>query len=124
MPKRYRSDLNGRIEFLADQGDLGNRIDCHRIRRRRNEIAHQIQEQAKWSEVENDVKVVHDILHDLGLVGAWEVYEFFGERSGSRESNDPHVAFAQDIAYGVKSGEVPIYTIKFTKNVHRLSGEQ
>lgn len=121
MPGRYR-DLNGRINFLHDNGRVNDRAECHRIRHRRNQLAHEANQHADWQELEKDVAILHSELEHLGLVGPWEELEFFGERSQMRDSDDPGVAFAQDITCGVKLGGEWVYSFRTTKSYHNSEG--
>lgn len=100
--KQYRKDLNGRIEFLKDNNLLLEPDECHRIRLRRNDIAHEHNKNASWKEVGKDLPVIESELQNLGLIDKRPDYEFYSERSQAKSSDDPNVLFEFEYSFGLK----------------------
>jgi hypothetical protein len=109
--------LGARIDFLADRGMLSNASEVHRIRRRRNELAHESGARASWEELANDRAMMQQVLHALGLVGDPPVLEFYAERSPMRDSAKPGHPFERDFVYGVKANGRVGFEVKWTQYV-------
>lgn len=67
--KKYKDGLHGRINTLNDQKLLLNFLDLARIRKTRNEIAHQIQTKISWEDLENDLNIIESELQHLEIIG-------------------------------------------------------
>ncbi len=67
--KNYNDALHGRINTLNDQKLLLNFFDLDRIRKTRNEIAHQIQPKISWEDLENDLNIIERELQHLEMIG-------------------------------------------------------
>jgi len=118
--KRYKNDLNGRIEFLNDNKLLKDSKECHRVRKRRNDISHEPATNASWTDLENDLRIVESELKNLGLIGNRPNYEFYAECSAARDSKEENVLCVQDYCFGLKEGgkkriEVS-WTVRMMKN--------
>ena len=120
IPKTYKEDLNGRVSFLADRNLLKDACECHRIRHRRNSIAHEASANATWGEVDADLSIVEEELRNLGLVGQRPSYEFYAERSRAQDSEESGVLFEYHYCFGLKEkGEKRIevrWTTKISSN--------
>ena len=121
MPKRYRPDLNGRINFLSDNALIKAADKCHRIRERRNSIAHKTSAKATWNEIDTDISIIEEELHNLGLIGQRPSYEFYGERSQLRGSDKPGIQFEQDYCFGLKENNQKRIEVSFTAQLHKDS---
>lgn len=102
MPKRYPDSLAGRIDFLADGDILDNRAEFHRVRLRRNELAHETASEVTWEELTRDRAAVHGWLLNLGLVVPPTKLEFYCERSAMRASTREGYDHERDFEYGIK----------------------
>lgn len=120
LPKGYRGHLAEKINLLDTQGVLLNATELHRIRDRRNEVAHEADAKADWEEVACDLGVIHGELEHLGLVGPMPRYELFGGRI-PEESDDPDVAFVHRFTCGVKEGDTEVLRLSWSANYHRQS---
>jgi hypothetical protein len=118
LQKPYRKDMNGRISFLHDHGHLTRGTDLHRIRNRRNDIAHTDKAQANWPELTADTDIVHAELMYLKCVGAKPHYSVEGERSAAMKSKEPGIAFVQHYAVKVKNGEKLRAAIEWQRKFH------
>ena len=98
----YRNDLNGRIDFLKDSNLLVKPDECHRIRLRRNDVAHKHDKNASWEEVGSDLPIIETELQKLGLIGERPNYEFYAERSQAKDSDDPEALFEFEYSFGLK----------------------
>ena len=121
MPKKYKKSLHGRIEFLNDQGLISDYSALHKIRGLRNLLAHEVAEMADWAKLDADLNAIENELQKLGFVGVRPRYEYFGERSGVRECDEPGVAFAQDYRFGVKLENRVTMEVSFTEKTHNDS---
>lgn len=100
--KQYKDDLNGRLKFFADRTLLAAPNECHRIRKRRNEVAHEHHRKASWKEVRNDLPIIEFELQKLGLIDKRPDYKFYAERSGANNSDDPDAEFEFVYSFGLK----------------------
>lgn len=85
--KGYRDSLGDRIKLLAEEGLLRRRERADAIRKRRNELAHEADGVADWSELETALSAAHQELQHLGLVGDRPAYDFYAERSAVRATD-------------------------------------
>ena len=115
MPmKKFKNDLNGRIEFLNENRLIQDSKECHRIRKRRNDIAHESATNASWTDLKNDLPIVELELKNLGLIGSRPNYEFYAECSAARDSEEENVLFAQDYCFGLKEDSKKRIEISWT----------
>lgn len=109
LPKKYGDSLNGRINFLKDQGIISNAVALHAIRNRRNGLAHEGNTQTNWDEMGQDVDEIQTTLEFLGLVGTRPSLEYYGHQSATRDSDEPDKFLIQDYKCGIKeNGAVAI----------------
>ncbi len=109
MPRKYKKDLHGRINFLDGSNTLRNFKDAlHKIRDKRNEIGHSrsvgfadSEKTTTWNEVDSAIDVVYDELQNMKLVRNKPEYKFFGERSQFKESNESGIFGTHDYEIGV-----------------------
>jgi hypothetical protein len=97
----YRSDFNGRIRFLDDQGCLKDASSLHVLRRKRNQLAHDASESCIWEDLEDGIVTGQAELEYLGLAGPRPHYEFYAERN-TRDEAEPGYLGTQDYCYGLK----------------------
>lgn len=115
MPRPYRKDLNGRIDFVCDCGFLGRPGLLHEIRDLRNSLAHETSGNISWASLESDLAIIQEELRLLGLVGERPEYRYFGERGQAQDSEEPGIAYTQDYRYGLtRDGQVTT-EISFTR---------
>ncbi len=115
-PEKYRECLYWRIKVLGKNERLLDANQLHRIRERRNEIAHEAEAKTDWQEVSSDLRVVHAELENLGLVGRMPRYEVFGERTPIA-SEDPGVFFTDCLTCGVKEGDVIVLKVSWSADI-------
>lgn len=121
MPKKYQGTLNGRIEFLNDQGKLKHFQSLHQIRLNRNRLAHEVSTQSTWETLSAEINIVEGELQNLGLVGERPIYSFFGERSELQSSNKPGVAFSQEFRFGIKCDETVVMEIRTRRDTYNAA---
>lgn len=120
MPKeKYRKDFNGRINFLGDNKLIKATDECHRIRERRNSIAHDSTSNATWDEIDKDLSILEEELRNLNLIGQRPSYEFYAERSAMRDSEEPNVLFEQDYCFGLKEDNKKRIKVPWTTKLFR-----
>jgi hypothetical protein len=118
VPKKpYGTDLKGRIDFLADNNILSNRVILHTLRGLRNDLAHEPQEAINWSDLDRDVATINEALKDLQLVGDMPHYEIFSERSGAQESPDPKVNWVFHYRIAVREAGKIVAEIKWSESL-------
>lgn len=132
LSRPYRNDLNGRITYLNDQRLIANADALHRLRQRRNAVAHRAADVFTdetpliWSEIDVAIDCVESTLQQLGLVGERPAYEFHYGRDVNLYPDDPppekpDVRLTHHYYYGIKDGDD--WVIQFTKSLdyHRVS---
>lgn len=120
MPKGFKNDLYRRTEFLLAEGLLNNGADLHRVREKRNELAHE-NKYANWSELDWALDATDDALQALGFVGTRPKYEFYAERSEGRGSTDPDVLIRWQCCYGLKTEGNKIIEVSWTESLFKDS---
>ncbi len=76
-PTERKRDFYNRIDVLAENGLLVSKDSCHSVRRRRNDLAHDAQSAASWSELDTYVDKVEDELKGLSFVSDRPRYLWF-----------------------------------------------
>ena len=114
----YKENLNGRLQYLADKGLLQGTDELHKIRTRRNALAHEPSAACTWEELAEDILLMEVSLVSLDLVRPTEELEYFAERSALQASSEPGIRFFYRITYGVKEGGQPALEISFEKKIH------
>jgi hypothetical protein len=118
MPKkRCKNDLNGRIQFLSDNRLIKDSKECHRVRKKRNDIAHESAINASWDGLNNDLSIVELELKNLGLIGDRPNYVFYAERAAARDSKEENVICAWDYYFGLKEDGKKIIEISWTSKM-------
>ena len=116
IPKRHKQDLIGRINFLDEQKMLKNsKNTLHKIREKRNEIAHNRstgfldseKEKMTWDKVDYDMDVVHKELQNILCLEDRPKCSFHARRS-HRESNEPEVLCFRDFKLTLTFGKEKI----------------
>lgn len=122
MPRSYRGDLNGRINFLNDHSILTSAASLHDIRTKRNQLAHQMSHQGlTWEVLDNDLNTVETELQHLGLVGDRPIYEFYAEKSRMKDSPKEDVAFRVEYCYGLKENDEKVIQVSWVQEVHKIT---
>ncbi|HWE36494.1 MAG TPA: hypothetical protein VG406_08010 [Isosphaeraceae bacterium] len=116
MPGKYRTDFNGRITFLDDQGYLKDANKIHNLRKRRNELAHEASRSCSWVDLDEATNVIDAELQHLELSGPRPAYEFYAERQ-PREQAEPGYLMSMDYSYGLKVGGHIVAEVRWTKNL-------
>ena len=118
VPKKpYGTDLKGRIDYLADEGQIADRTRLHAIRGTRNEMAHEPAGAVNWAELDRDVETIHLALSALKLVGVTPKWEVFSERSAAQEGEIPGSLCTFDYRIGIKEGDKLVAEISWYKHV-------
>ena len=118
LTKPYRDDLNGRLSYLSDKGLLKGTDELHRIRKRRNELAHGPGMTCEWDELRNDLLVLEKSLVFLGLAPVNGKLDYFAERSAIEASPEPGISFMRTFKYGVKEAGSPALEISWVQKIH------
>jgi hypothetical protein len=118
LTKPYREDLNGRLSYLPDNGLLEGTDDLHRIRKRRNELAHGPGVTCDWGELRTDLLVLEKSLVFLGLARVTGRLDYFAERSALEDSEEPGIRFTRTFKYGVKEAGRPALEIAWVQKLH------
>ena len=112
--KKYKNDMNGRIQFLSDNRLIKDSKECHRIRKKRNDIAHESAMNISWDDLNNDLSIVELELKYLGLINDRPNYVFYAERAAARDSKEENVICAFDYYIGLKEDSKKIIEISWT----------
>jgi hypothetical protein len=114
MPSK--TNLDGRIDFLHDQGRLKDAARLHAIRLTRNALAHDPSRSCSWGDLEAANEAVGIELQALGLVGPRPTYEFYAERSLPVPPTEPGYLFSQVYGFGLKLECKKFVEFKWTVN--------
>jgi hypothetical protein len=117
VPRPYRSDLNGRINFLADYNHIADRAPLHAIRGTRNLLAHDPSGEVDWAELDRDVIIVHAALFELMIVKPMPTWEVSAERSGAGEGEILNAACTFHYAVRIKDGDKKIAEITWSTHL-------
>lgn len=120
-PKQYKKDLNGRLEFLKDQGIITTAPSLHGIRNVRNVLAHEATGTTDWNDLTSAIATIESTLQHLGTVGPRRHYAYFGERSAVHDSTELGILCEQDFRFGVKCNGKPAMDWSFTRRTHKSS---
>lgn len=99
-PSNKRRDLCNRINVLGDSGILKDKRECHRIRERRNELAHEADKFVQRNDLYSCLDVVELELKNLGLVGERPKYAWFATVT---PFTDPSAGRLVTYSYGLKA---------------------
>ncbi len=117
MPRSYRNSLQGRIDFLSDQGLLSARGELHRMRFQRNDLAHEASQRINWIGLDQDVTHAENALKELHLVENRPKYEFYAERSAMRDSEHPKAWAERDYSFGLKSEGTKVVEVSWNEKL-------
>ena len=109
----YRNDFNGRINFVADKGLLRDSMEWHRIRNKRNDLAHGLFERCTWEELQGAIDTSDKELCHLCLAAPKPSYEFFGQKTRAAPT-EPHMLLKSDYTYGLKVGEQIVISVNWS----------
>ena len=127
IPKEHKQDLNGRINFLDEQKMLKNsKSTLHKIREKRNRIAHNRstgfldseKEKMTWDKVDYDADIVHQELQNILCLEDRPKCSF-GAKMLYRESNDPEVFRFRDFTLTLTFGKEKITSSWSDKLIRR-----
>ncbi len=118
MPKKYRTDFNGKINFLRDSGHLKDAARLHKLRDSRNDLAHEPKGKATWDELETAVEVANEELQHLGFVGARPKFEMSAERV-SVDSVEPKYLMSFNYSVTLRSEGKKVAEFTWSKHLHR-----
>jgi hypothetical protein len=114
----YKNDLNGRLEYLCDEGLLQQVDLLHDVRRRRNVLAHTPAATCAWAELDRDAETIEICLVSLGLARPTGSLEYFAERSALKGSQQPGIQYTRTFKYGIKQDGKPALEIAWVENFH------
>jgi hypothetical protein len=117
--KPYGTDLKGRIDFLADRGLLADGKALHSIRDTRNEVAHEPEEEVTWQHLDQDVRVIHAVFQELGLVDELRKWDVFSERSAAQEGEIADAICSFHYRIGIRDGERLVAEITWRQHLMR-----
>jgi hypothetical protein len=121
MPKMYRPDFNGKINFLRDGGYLKSATKLHQLRELRNELAHEFSGKATWKELDKAIETADDELQHLGFVGARPKFEIHSECVPT-ESADPKYLMSFNYSVMLKSDGRKAAEFTWSQHIHRDDG--
>jgi hypothetical protein len=120
-PPKRKHDLYNRIELLAPR--LRQKDQCHDLRRRRRELAHEAGASASWAELDAALDIVEGEFRGLGLVGPRPRYKAFAERSAARDGRLPNASFGFDYKFGLEEDDRIVTQYAWSSEVLRDSAE-
>lgn len=108
-----KQGLYNKINVLGDSGILKDKSELHRVRERRNELAHEASMFVQWSELYDCLDVVELELKNLGLVGDRPKYAWFAKVTPfTAPSGERQVTYS----YGLKSiGGLTVMDVTWTE---------
>jgi hypothetical protein len=109
--------LHALIELLQDK--LADPDAMHRVRDRRNALAHEPGVYASREEVDDAVNLVERELQAAALVGGRPEYEFTASTSQWEDSDDPDVISRRHHTVGLKRRGEWVVKEAFIVNLHR-----
>ena len=118
MPKTYRDDFNGRINFLGDNSYLNDATRLHKLRKLRNELAHESTGKAAWADLDKAIDTADEELQHLGLVGVRPKFEISAERV-TVEPADPKYLMTFNYSVTVKSEGRKVAELTWSKHLHQ-----
>lgn len=102
IPRTYRADFNGRINFLRDGGYLENASQLHQLRELRNNLAHEFGGKATWRDLDNLIDTADHELQHLRFVGERPKFEIHSERVPA-EPADPKYLMSFNFSVTLKA---------------------
>lgn len=120
VPSQYRADLNGRINFLRDNGHLKDAGKLHTLRKLRNKLAHKFIGNATWEELDLGVNAADDELQHLGFIGTRPTLEIDSERLPV-DPVDPKYLASIKYRVALKSNRQKVAEFTWSTNIARSS---
>ena len=118
VPKKpYGAYLNGRIDYLGDNGHI---VDCtrlHSIRGTRNELAHEPDAAVDWAELDRDVESIQSALSELKIVGEFPKWEISAERSAAQTGEILNSTCTFHYCISIKQDEKKVAEISWAKHL-------
>lgn len=112
-PSNKKWDLCNKIDVLGDSGILKDRGQCHRIRERRNQLAHEAGKFVQWSELFSCLDAVELELKNLGLVGERPKYDWFATMTPFTDTSGQRLV---TYSYGLKAiGGLTVMDVTWTE---------
>lgn len=118
MPKMYRTDFNGKIKFLGDNGHLKDAAGLHKLRNLRNDLTHEPRGKATWNELETAIEAADEELQYLEFVEPRPRFEVSAERV-SVEPVDPKYLMSFNYSVILKSEGKKVAEFTWSKHLHR-----
>jgi hypothetical protein len=118
MPRTYRSDFNGRINFLRDGGHLRDALKLHELREFRNELAHEFTGKATWKDLDAAMETADNEFQHLGFVGTRPQFEISAERAPVEPSNSRYL-MSFNYSVTLKSEGKKVAEFTWSEHVHR-----
>ena len=113
IKKKKATTLNNLIQLLVEHKSVLDSSELHAIRHTRNDVAHNLKFN-DWDYLVYSINIIEKELQKWGLIGNRPDYQFFAERSATRESEKESFAFAQDFKVGVKLDDTMIWGYEWT----------
>lgn len=116
IPDEYKrgKKTKNRLEMLEKAGDLVNFDALIMINRRRNDFAHEWNQESSVQELEQAIERVQEQLQTWGLMIDRGEYELTFERTAARDSSQPGVLFEQDKIIRIQAGDKIVFELKQT----------
>lgn len=118
IPKMYRTDFNGKINFLRDSSHLKDAARLHKLRDFRNDLAHESRIKATWEGLETAIETADQELQHLGFVGPRPQFEMSAERVPV-EPVDPKYLMSFNYSVTLKSEGKKVAEFTWSKHVFR-----
>ena len=112
--------LNGRISFLADQSKVLDPEALHKIRKRRDRIAHDYEQGVELAELDEAIVAVRTQAAAWGLIGEpWPNYEAFARRTRVKSDNPEYAIMLQETV-GVNRDGQSVYQVMWNQYMGRI----
>jgi hypothetical protein len=118
IPRTYRADLNGKINFLRDGGYLKNASQLHHLRELRNDLAHEFAGKATWRDLDSLIDTVDHELQHLSFVGARPKFEIHSERVPTQPA-DPKYLMSFNYSVTLKADGRKAAEFTWSQHIHR-----
>lgn len=122
--KPRRDDLYHRMLVLDEVNDLLEYETLNQIRDRRNDFGHKPEESCSLEELETALKEIEQQLIGWRFAEGTSTYELTATRSEMRGSDDPDVAFEQDMTVRILRNKKMTWEVCQTRKFHKVSKKQ
>ena len=123
LPDNQTLKLKKRLKALHQAGELLDFDNLNAIYHRRTEIAHEIERGATVKELDGAVEAVRAQLRAWGMIKDLGEYVLEFTSKWAASSDDPKVAFGQDLTIQLKAAGEVYMEMKQTKQFHRISAD-